>query len=146
MTLAFSKPELLNYMRSHRLAVVSSIGDSGGPQSALVGIAVASTHDVIFDTMSDSRKHRNLMRDPRASIVFTGPSQKTLQFEGTARLLSLAGDGDEQLREVYYTAWPDGRERLRRPKISYWCVSPRWARYADFEAGPLVQTFRWRGA
>jgi general stress protein 26 len=110
----------------------------------LVGIAVTSTHDVIFDTVSDSRKHRNLMRDPRASIVFTGPREKTLQLEGTARSLSPAADADGHLREIYYAAWPDGRERLRWPNISYWCVSPRWARYSDFEAEPLVQTFSWR--
>jgi general stress protein 26 len=141
--LRFTKSDLLAYMRSQRLVVVSSIEDGGAPQSALVGIAVTPAHDVIFDTVSDSRKHRNLMRDPRASIVFGGPDEKTLQLEGVARSLAVTGETDADLREIYYAVWPDGRDRLCWPKISYWCVSPRWARYSDFEAGPLIRTFDW---
>ena len=56
MASTFGKSDLLDYMRSHQLAVVSSIGEMGAPQSALVGIAVTTTHDVIFDRVSDSRK------------------------------------------------------------------------------------------
>jgi general stress protein 26 len=134
---------LLDYMRSHGVAVVSSIGDGGFPQSALVGIAVTPTHDVIFDTVSGSRKHQNLLRDQRASIVLTGPEEKTLQFEGIARSLSPTDATDERLREIYYAVWPNGRDRLRWPDISYWCVSPTWVRYSDQDAGPLVQTFQW---
>jgi hypothetical protein len=141
--MAFGKSDLLIYMRSHRLIVVSSIGERGEPQSALVGIAVTKDHEVIFDTVSDSRKHRNLVRDPRASLVFSGPAEKTLQFEGVARPLAVRGDADAQLRDIYCAAWPDGRERLTWPAISYWCISPRWARYSDYEAGPLIQTFDW---
>ncbi|MDB5532941.1 MAG: hypothetical protein JWO28_1256 [Hyphomicrobiales bacterium] len=141
--MAFEKSDLLAYMRSHRLIVVSSIGDGGDPQSALVGIAVTDEHEIIFDTVSDSRKHRNLAHDPRASLVFTGPEEKTLQLEGIARSLAVTGDADADLREIYYTAWPDGRERLNWPNISYWCVSPHWARYSDFDAGPLIRAFDW---
>ena len=141
--LAFGKSDLLNYMRSHRLVVVSSIGDGGDPQSALVGFAVTEAHGVIFDTVSDSRKHRNLARDPRASLVFIGPGEKTLQLEGVARSLAATGHADADLREIYYAAWPDGRDRLSWPNISYWCVSPRWARYSDFETGAFIQAFHW---
>lgn len=38
--MSFGKEELLAYMLGHRLAVVSTIGGSGSPESALVGIAV----------------------------------------------------------------------------------------------------------
>jgi general stress protein 26 len=141
--MGFGKDALLAYMQSHRLVVVSSIGDDGGPQSALVGIAVTVQHEVIFDTVSDTRKHRNLTRDTRASIVFSGPGEKTLQFEGLARPLSVTGRADAELREIYYSVWPDGRDRLRWPALAYWCVSPSWARYSDYDAGPLIQSFDW---
>jgi hypothetical protein len=143
MAVNFGKSALLDYMRLHRLVVLSSIGDGGGPQSALVGIAVTASHEVIFDTVSDSRKHRNLIRDPRASLVFGGPGEKTLQLEGVSRSLAVTGPADADLREIYYSAWPDGRDRMKWPRISYWCVAPRWARYSDFEAGPLIETFDW---
>jgi hypothetical protein len=139
----FGMDELLVYMQGHRLVVVSSIGRNRGPESALIGIAVTPRHEIIFDTMSDSRKHHNLMRDNRASVVFIGPEEKTLQFEGVARSVAITGPSDSELRDIYYSVWPDGRDRVRWPTLSYWCVSPRWARYSDFKAGPFIQSFEW---
>jgi hypothetical protein len=136
--------ELLDYMRRHRLAVLSSIGSQGEPQTALIGIAVSPMYEVIFDTVTNSRKHANLLRDARASLVFAGPAGKTLQLEGIARPVPVSGTEDADLRSIYYDAWPDGRGRLSwRPKLAYWCIAPHWARYSDFEGGPLVQEFRW---
>jgi pyridoxine/pyridoxamine 5'-phosphate oxidase len=141
--MAFGKIELLTYMRSHRLAVVSSIGPHGEPQSALVGIAVSPRCEVIFDTVSSSRKHANLVRDPRASFTFAGPAEQTLQLEGIARSLAVSGADDEALRSIYYAVWPDGRARLSWPNLVYWYISPKWARYSDFDRGPLVEQFTW---
>jgi hypothetical protein len=139
----FGKDELLTYMRSHRLVVVSSIGGTGEPQSALVGIAVSPRCEVIFDTVTGSRKHANLLRDARASIVFGGPGEQTLQFEGAATQVSVDGAQDADLRSLYYEVWPDGRDRLKWPNLAYWCIAPRWARYSDFDRGPMIKEFAW---
>ena len=139
----FGKAELLDYMRGHRLAVVSSLGPRGEPQSALVGIAVSTHHEVIFDTTTDTRKHGNLLRDPRASIALTGPGEQTLQLEGMARPVAVDGSADAELRAVYYAAWPDGRDRLKWPNLAYWRIAPTWARYSDFDRGPLIREFHW---
>lgn len=141
--MAFEAHDLLAYMRSHRLVVVSSIGGAGEPQSALVGIAVSPRCEVIFDTVSDSRKHANLLRDARAAIVFSGPGEQTLQLEGTARPMAVDGARDAELRSLYYEVWPDGRDRLAWPTLAYWCIAPRWARYSDFDRGPLIKEFVW---
>lgn len=139
----FGKDELLDYMRGHRLAVVSSLGPRGEAQSALVGIAVSARHEVIFDTTTDTRKHGNLARDPRASIVLTGPGEQTLQLEGRARPVAVDGRADAALRAVYYATWPDGHDRLKWPNLAYWCIAPTWARYSDFGRGPLIREFHW---
>jgi general stress protein 26 len=139
----FGKEQLLAYMRHHRLAVVSSISAKGEPQSALIGIAVSPLCEVIFDTVTDSRKHSNLLRNSRAAIVFSGPGEQTLQFEGVARSMAIAAAQDAELLSIYYEAWPDGRDRLKWPNIAYWCVAPRWARYSDFDRGPLIREFQW---
>ncbi len=139
----FGKEQLLAYMRHHRLAVVSSISAKGEPQSALIGIAVSPLCEVIFDTVTESRKHSNLLRNSRASIVFSGPGEQTLQFEGIARPMAIAAAQDAELLSIYYEAWPDGRDRLKWPNIAYWCVAPRWARYSDFDRGPLIREFQW---
>jgi|SRR5215469_15557700 len=130
--------ELLAYMRSHKLAVVSSISADGSPQSALVGIAVTDGFQIIFDTVDTSRKHANLARDPRAAVTFSGPGEQTLQFEGIAAPISVSGPGDAHYRETYYQARPDGRLRLNWPGISYWRIEPRWLRFSDFDRGPLI--------
>ena len=139
----FDAADLQAYIRSQRLAVVSSVGPAGQPQSALVGIAVSPELEVIFDTTADTRKHANLVRDARASVTFTGPDEQTLQLEGMARQVPVSGHQGADLREIYYANWPDGRSRLEWPSLVYWCITPRWARYSDFSRGPLIQELSW---
>ena len=132
-----SDDDLLDYVRSSRLAVVSTIGADGWPQSALVGIGVTGDFHIVFDTVVTSRKHANLLRDPRSSLVIAGPNEKTLQYEGSAFQVPVTGFDGETIREAYYASWPDGRDRAATwPTLSYWCISPRWARYTDYNATP----------
>ena len=140
---SFGKPDLLSYMRSHRLGVVSTLAKDGAPQSALVGIATADDFRVIFDTVAQSRKHANMVRDARASLVLAGPAERTLQFEGACTQIPKQGSEGAELREAYYRAWPDGRDRLSWNGLVYWCVRPKWARYSDFDRGPLIAEFEW---
>jgi PPOX class probable F420-dependent enzyme len=142
MMTTFEEADLLAYMQASRLAVVSSLAADGAPQSALVGVAVTDGFEIIFDTTESTRKHANLRRDPRVSVVVAGPGEQTLQFEGVATPLPTRGEDGADLRETYYAAWPDGRARLDWPGLVYWRVSPRWARYSDFDRG-LVKEFRW---
>ncbi len=107
--------ELLAYMRSHKLAVVSTVDASGSPQAALVGVATTEAFDLIFDSVSTSRKHANLMRDPRAAVTFGGPAEQTLQFEGLALPVSTTDPADAPWREAYYRAWPECRDHLACP-------------------------------
>lgn len=135
---SLSDEELLGYMRGHKLAVVATSASDGSPQSALVGIGVSPRLEIVFDTVSSSRKHGNLVRNPRVAVTFSGPGEKTLQYEGIAFPVSLEGAEDRGYREVYYEAWPDGRERLSWPNLVYWRVAPRWLRFSDFDRGPLI--------
>ena len=140
---SFGKPEMLAYMRRHKLAVASTIGGDGGPQSALVGVGMTNSLEIVFDTLSTTRKHANLQRDSRIAFTFSGPDEKTLQYEGAATLLSADNDQDEIYREAYYAAWPDGRQRAQWKDLVYWRVVPRWVRYSDYDRGPLIVGVRW---
>jgi hypothetical protein len=137
----FSNSDLLTYLRLSKLATVSTLALDGAPQSALVGIGVTDDLKIIFDTVSTSRKHANLIRDPRASIVVGGPGEQTLQYEGVAFQVPVTGAEGHHLREAYYLSWPDGRGRLNWPDLSYWCVTPTWARFSDYERDPLITQF-----
>ncbi|MEA3040286.1 MAG: hypothetical protein QOE79_2799 [Sphingomonadales bacterium] len=142
--MSFELSELLDFMRGSRLGVISTLSGTASPQSALVGIATTDDHRVIFDTVSTSRKHANLKRNPHISLVIGGADEKTVQYEGHAVEVPTDGPDGSLEREVYFSTWPEGRDRLNWPNITYWCISPTWARYSDFGASPpVIVEFTW---
>jgi pyridoxine/pyridoxamine 5'-phosphate oxidase len=138
----FTKADLLRYLRESRLATVATLGADGAPQAAYVGIGVTDDLRIVFDTITSSRKHANLLRDARIAVTVGGPGEKTLQYEGRAGLIATRGPDGADVREAYYASWPDGRERAAAwADLVYWCVTPAWARFTDYERGPLIQPF-----
>jgi pyridoxine/pyridoxamine 5'-phosphate oxidase len=134
-----SREELCDFLRLHRYAVISSISPQGAPQSAVVGIAVSRELEIIFDTVSSSRKYRSLTANPAAAVaLWTG--EATLQYEGIAQ--EPAGSDRDRYREVYFKTWPDGRDRLSWPGITHFVIRPTWIRFSDFDRRPpLIQEF-----
>ena len=129
-----SSEELCAYLARRRLGVLSSTGPQGEAQSALVGYAVTPELELIFDTVTSTRKYPNLVERPRCSFVIGWDAEQTVQYEGTARELS--GAELARYQEIYFRAWPDGPERLSWPGIVYFLVSPLWIRFSDFAQNP----------
>ena len=127
-----TRAELIAFIRRHRLAVVASTAPSGGPQAAVVGIAVTDRLELVFDTQGDTNKARNLRRDRRAAVVIGWDEEQTLQLEGAADEPS--GEALARLQGSYFQAFPDGPARLAWPGITYFRVRPTWARFSDFRA------------
>ena len=129
---------LIAFLRNHKLCVQSSLdAASGAPQAAVVGYAVSDDLEIIFDTVTTSRKYRNLTRDPRCAIVVWDDAI-TVQLEGVADVPT--GDDLDRLRACYFVAYPDGRDRLRDwPTLTYVRVRPSWARYSDFAASTIIE-------
>ena len=133
--------EVFDIARRKRFLVVSSVGESGAPESALMGFALTPANEVVFDTMSTSRKAVNLARNPRAALVIGWEDEVSLQIEGVARLP--VGDDLASAKAAYFHAWPDGRARESWPDIAYVVVQPKWIRYSNYAAGPpVVEEFR----
>jgi len=128
-----TRAELLAFLRKHRLAVVSTVHD-GAPQAAVVGIAVGDNLDIIFDTLTTSRKYQNLHADPRAALVIGWDAEQTAQIEGVADFPT--GAELATCKQVYFAAWPDGPTRESWPNIGYIRVRPTWVRFSDFGAVP----------
>lgn len=137
-----TRSELLAFLRDHKLCVEASIGASAGqhpghPQAAVVGYAISDQLELVFDTVTTSRKYQNLIADPRCAVV-VWDGAITVQLEGIADLPT--GDELERLRACYFVAFPDGRDRLRDwPTLTYVRVRPTWARYSDFTTGTIVE-------
>jgi hypothetical protein len=125
--------------------VLGSISPEGTAQAALVGVAVTPELEIIFDTVSSSRKFRNLTTNARCSFVVGWSGEVTVQIEGMAfqpRDAELA-----RYQKIYFGTWPDGPARLTWPGITYFVVRPKWIRYSDFDQNPpLIEEFQFEGA
>ena len=132
-----TRDALLEFMRSEKYAVQASVSPGGNPQAAVVGIAVSDRFEIVFDTLSSSRKAPNLRANPPIAFVIGGTrdgDERTVQYEGVADEPS--GDELDRLLARYYEKFPDGRERRSWPGLIYVRVKPIWIRYSDFGAQP----------
>ena len=125
--------ELLAFLRRCRLGVVSTVAADGRPQAAVVGVAFTDACEIVFDTLADTHKAKNLRADPRCAITLWD-GEITAQLEGVADF----PDGDElaRIRAAYFAVYPDGRERLAWPGLQHVRVRPHACRYSDFTRSP----------
>ena len=69
----------LEFATRHRLAVLSTASREGQPQSALMGVAITPDFEIVFDTLTTSRKYANLCVNRRVALVIGCESETTLQ-------------------------------------------------------------------
>lgn len=129
---------LYNFISKNKYAVLSTVAPASLPEAAVVGIAVTPDLKIIFDTVTTSRKYKNLMNNPAIAFVIGCSGEQTIQYEGTAKVPS-ASELDELL-ETYFSVFPDGRDRKQNWKdISYFVVGPKWIRYSDFNTPQIIE-------
>ncbi len=115
----------------------ASASSSGASQAAVVGFAISDQFEIVFDTLSTTRKAQNLRKNPRIALVVGGlvaGDERTAQYEGVAD--EPAGAELDRLKQVYYAAYPDGPSRLNWPNLIYVRVRPTWIRYSDYNSDP----------
>jgi pyridoxine/pyridoxamine 5'-phosphate oxidase len=131
--------EVFGIAKSKRYLVVSTVDESGAPEAALMGFALTQANEVVFDTLSTSRKAVNLARNPAAALVIGWDENVSLQIEGVAR--RPVGDDLASAKAAYFREWPDGRARENWPNIAYVVVRPKWIRYSNYSGAPVVEEF-----
>jgi hypothetical protein len=139
MWLPMTRSDVLEFMRSHTLAVQASVSSLDAPQAAVVGFIVTDDFEILFDCLSTTRKVVNLRRNPGCALVIGGTTnrdERTVQYEGIAD--EPAGSELERLKELYFFRFPDGRDRQHWPNLIYIRVQPRWLRYSDYNQSPPV--------
>ena len=127
------RDELIRFLQRHNLAVQATTATDGAPQAAVVGVAISDALEIVFDTVETTRKYHNLRADPRIALVI-GWDEITAQIEGVADFPT--GRELDRIRECYFAAYPDGRQRLEWPGITHVRVRPTWVRYSDFTQDP----------
>jgi len=138
-----TRKELLVFMRSERFAVQASVSRDHAVQAAVVGVAVSDDFEIVFDTLTDSRKATNLRDNPSIAFVIGSTqdgSERTVQYEGVADTPS--GDELRRVQEIYFEVFPDGRDRLHWKGLIHVRVKPLWIRYSNYgPQPPLVLEF-----
>jgi len=128
------RAQLVAFIRNHRFAVEASVAADGRPQAAVVGVACTDDLELVFDTLQSTRKYQNLRREPRVALVvgFDDGEAQTVQLEGVVD--EPTGAEQARIKEAYFAAFPEGRERERWDGITWMRVRVTWARYSDFRS------------
>jgi hypothetical protein len=132
-----TRAQILEFIRTHTLAVQASVALTTGPQAAVVGFVATDDFQLFFDSVDTTRKIVNLRRNSRIAFVIGGVNdgdEQTVQYEGIAD--EPAGAELEQLKGQYFAQFPDGRDRLAWPGLTYVRVRPRWLRFSDYSRTP----------
>jgi hypothetical protein len=93
--------------------------------------------ELVFDTLTGSRKATNLRDNPQIALVVGGWQDalpRTLQLEGVVDFPR--GADLERIKLAYFAVFPDGRTRESLPDITYVRIVPRWVRFSDYTADP----------
>ena len=108
------KTELFAYLRGQCLGVLGTLSRDNEPQGALVGYAVTSDLEILFDTVRTSRKYGNMIANPRVSFTVGNTvgkgDERTVQYEGIAE--ELAGESLARFQELS-SADPENLEARR---------------------------------
>ncbi|GAC1443195.1 MAG: PPOX class F420-dependent oxidoreductase [Chloroflexota bacterium] len=114
--------QAIEFIASHRQAVLSTIRRGGRPQLSNV-LAVYDEGRILVSITETRSKYHNLVRDPRATLLFLGDSfWEYLVCDGDARLIRLP-EAMPLLRQYYEAAngaphpdWAEYEEAMTREK------------------------------
>jgi len=124
------KKKVLDFIKSKRLAVLSTLGTHGFPEAAVVGISELEDLSLIFGTFNTFRKYKNIKTNPRVALVIGWDNHITLQYEGIAT--ELTGDEKKKAEQVHIHKLPNSQKFAELPEQCYFKVKPTWIRYTDY--------------
>ncbi|RPE34024.1 PPOX class F420-dependent oxidoreductase [Kitasatospora cineracea] len=80
-------------------AVVSTVQPDGSPQSSVVWVK-RDGDDILFSTVQGRRKHLNLVRDPRISLLVNPADDPYQYFEARGEVTMTTAGGPELIDEL----------------------------------------------
>jgi pyridoxine/pyridoxamine 5'-phosphate oxidase len=131
---------LVAFLKTRLFGVLSTISPEGEPEAAVVGIAITDQLEIVFDTLSTTRKIRNLRHSPKIAFVIGWDRDEiTVQLEGIAD--EPTGADLDRLKRTYFAAHPSGPKREHWAYMTYVRVKPHWIRYSDFKPNGAIVEF-----
>lgn len=133
------KKKIADFLKDEKLAVVSTVGPGGMPESAVVAFAEGKSLEVVFGTSNTSRKYANLKRNPRVAVVagWSMGDKKTVQYEGVAE--ELLGKEAEKWAKVLIAKNKFSARFHELSDQRYFLARPVWIRYSDFKEDDIFE-------
>ena len=125
---------LYNFMKAHKLAVISTVNGECLPESAVIGFAVKENLEILCSSFTTSRKYQNIQKNPRVALVIGWEDGKTVQYEGLAE--EITDQGSEELLENQLSSVPSIAKYLEREHQAFYTIKPRWIRFSDLSVDP----------
>ena len=137
MDVSLTKEFLHTFLAKHQFGVVATVTTEKHPEAAVVGVITMPDLRIFFDTSNVSRKYQNILSNPNIALVVGWDNEQTAQVEGTARVPT--GNELNELLNVYFQSFPDGRERQSWPDIAYVVIDVSWVKYSDFATSVIKE-------
>lgn len=128
-----TKELIAAFLAKTKLAVIATVGENG-PESAVLEFGETEELELIFDTLTSSRKYKNLQKNKNVSFVIGWDENITVQYEGVAE--ELKGSEAEKYKEIYFAKNPRAKKWEKQEGIAFFKVTPRWIRYSDLNTYP----------
>lgn len=129
-----TKAEITTFIKKHNLAVVATSNKEGNPQAAVVEFAEYDNLTIIIDTLTHSRKYKNLQLNKHVAIVIGWDEDITVQID--AQATELSNKELEEAKEIYFKKNAKARKWENNPDIAYFALKPKWLRYSDVSKEP----------
>ena len=127
-------PEALEFLAAQRICVFAIEMPDGAPHAATLHFAIVGKEPIfVFKTDMRYRKTEALCarESSRASLAIgfeEGPNSKTLQVDGTARVIN----ADDELLKGYYEKFPEKVKAEPDPNAIFFKFTPTWWRFTDW--------------
>lgn len=128
------KKIILDFVKRHAIGVVSTVTPNNTPEAAVVEFGETDNFEIIFDTLYNSRKYKNLQKNNNVAFVIGWDEDITVQYEGRAHELS--GDDLTKYKEIFFKKLPHARKWEKVKGIKFFKVVPKWIRYSDLRKHP----------
>ena len=129
--------EAARLILNHRWAALATV-EGGAPLATMVAYAPEPTLDGIIIFLSELSQHtRNLLRDPRVSLVISEPDDgeddpqllPRVSLTGGARPIAAEDAGFERVKALYLSRFPDAEMRFEMSDFHLFRLVPADIRY-----------------
>ena len=130
-----NKPEILQYLQTHSLSVLSTVGNNSKPESAVMAFIAQSDFTFLMFTEKQSRKWQNFTVNSQASMVVGGLNDDpSVQLDGKIQVLDK--ERGETAKKQALSLHPEWSEYFSSPTGAWFAFTPTWLRYLDFSKSP----------